>query len=190
LRNSLNNSPDVIISCRMFARSMLPCNGALSPKVAVLGAAFFNFVAFLMFGLSVAQTMGTGIVSEEAMDAIVLFAALFGAIAWDGITWWARLPSSSSHAISPLVGLVLALLGMVVLSWTVMKQNPFKVDRVFRTLQFCSASLYSLGHGGNMPRRPWASSPRYCSRKAISAVDFTYRYGSCCHAMPPWRLEG
>jgi len=149
----------------------------LSPKVAVLGAAFFNFVAFLMFGLSVAQTMGTGIVSEEAMDAIVLFAALFGVIAWDGITWWARLPSSSSHAISPLVGLVLAMLGMVVLSWTVMKQNPFEVDRVFRTLQFCSASLYSLGHGGNDAQTTMG---------IITALLFTQGYLSGGFHVPLW----
>ena len=81
----------------------------LSPKVAVLWAAFFNFIAFLVFGLQVAQTMGTGIVSDDAINGSVLFAALFGAIAWDAITWWAGLPSSSSHAlVGGMVGAGLA----------------------------------------------------------------------------------
>src|ERR1700742_5319077 len=60
----------------------------LSPKMAVAWTAFFNFIAFLVFGLQVAKTMGTGIVSENAIDGAVLFCALCGAIAWDVIIWW------------------------------------------------------------------------------------------------------
>jgi Phosphate transporter family len=77
----------------------------MSPRIAVLWAAFFNFIAFLVFGLNVAQTLGTGIVPEQLMDPQILVGALFGAIAWDAITWWGGIPSSSSHAlVGGLVG--------------------------------------------------------------------------------------
>ncbi len=71
----------------------------LSPKLAVAWAAFFNFIAFLFFGLHVAETVGTGIVSPDVIDPVVILAALIGAIAWNVLTWWLGLPSSSSHAL-------------------------------------------------------------------------------------------
>ncbi len=73
--------------------------GVLPPRLAVLWAAFFNFVAFLFFGLHVAKTIGTGIVQPSVMDAWVVLAALTGAIVWNLLTWWLGLPSSSSHAL-------------------------------------------------------------------------------------------
>src|ERR671938_1341684 len=77
----------------------------LKPRYAVIWAAFFNFIAFLFFGLHVAQTVGTGIVAANVVDARVIFGALMGAIVWNLITWWLGLPSSSSHAlIGGLVG--------------------------------------------------------------------------------------
>ncbi|CAO3361078.1 inorganic phosphate transporter [Azospirillum melinis] len=71
----------------------------LSPKLAVLWAAFFNFIAFLFFGLHVATTIGTGLVDPLVMDPAVILAALIGAIGWNLITWYLGLPSSSSHAL-------------------------------------------------------------------------------------------
>src|ERR1700694_4919428 len=71
----------------------------LPPKAAVFWAAFFNFIAFLFFGLHVAQTVGTGIIDPAIVSHRVIFAALMGAIAWNAITWWAGIPSSSSHAL-------------------------------------------------------------------------------------------
>src|SRR5437763_9035985 len=71
----------------------------LPPRAAVFWAAFFNFVAFLFFGLHVAQTVGTGLIDPGVVTSRVIFAALMGAIAWNGITWWAGIPSSSSHAL-------------------------------------------------------------------------------------------
>ena len=152
----------------------------LRPQYAVLWAAFFNFIAFLFFGLHVAETVGKGIVSAEVVDAQVIFAALTGAIIWNLLTWALGIPSSSSHALigglvgagvakaggvaivwpgllktcgaivlSPTVGFVLALLLVLAVSWLFVKATPFAVDQSFRTLQFVSASLYSLGHGGN-----------------------------------------
>ena len=71
----------------------------LRPHYAVVWAAFFNFIAFLFFGVRVAQTVGTGIVAAEVVDATVIFGALMGAIVWNLITWWLGMPSSSSHAL-------------------------------------------------------------------------------------------
>jgi len=77
----------------------------LRPQFAVLWAAFFNFVAFTVFGLHVAQTIGTGIIDPAVVDARVIFAALVGAIVWNLVTWALGIPSSSSHAlIGGLVG--------------------------------------------------------------------------------------
>jgi len=152
----------------------------LSPKLAVAWAAFFNFAAFLVFGPHVANTIGTGIVREDAVTLFVILAGLVGAIVWDLLTWWLGLPTSSSHAliggfagaavihhgmqsliwtglrkvmlfiaISPLLGLILAMIASVVVHWIVRRQSPWKVDRYFRRLQLVSAGLYSLGHGGN-----------------------------------------
>src|SRR5205823_12961500 len=71
----------------------------LRPHYAVAWAAFFNFIAFLFFGVHVAQTVGTGIVNPEVVDAAVIFGALMGGIVWNLITWWLGIPSSSSHAL-------------------------------------------------------------------------------------------
>lgn len=152
----------------------------LRPQYAVAWAAFFNFIAFAVFGLHVAQTIGTGIIEPSIIDAQVIFAALIGAIFWNLITWALGMPSSSSHALiggllgagiskagihvmvwsglsktllaivlSPFVGFVLALMLTAIVSWAAVRSTPFAVDRAFRILQFASASLYSLGHGGN-----------------------------------------
>jgi PiT family inorganic phosphate transporter len=152
----------------------------LSPQYAVAWAAFFNFIAFLFFGLHVANTLGTGIIAASVIDPHVVFGALMGAILWNLITWGLGIPSSSSHALvgglvgagmakagtsaivwhgllpttaaivaSPLIGFLLAILLVLALSWILMRWTPFAVDRKFQQLQFISASLYSLGHGGN-----------------------------------------
>ena len=152
----------------------------LRPQLAVLWAAFFNFIAFFFFGLHVAETVGTGIVASSIVDPSLIFAALVGAIGWNVITWILGIPSSSSHALigglvgagvakagfdavvwggllktvgaifmSPAVGFLLALLLILIVSWLFVRSTPFRADSTFRILQFVSASLYSLGHGGN-----------------------------------------
>ena len=86
--------------------------GVLKPQQAVVLAAFFNFVAIFVFHLSVAATVGKGIVEPGVVDHYVVFGALIGAIAWNLITWWYGIPSSSSHAlIGGLVGAVVAKAG-------------------------------------------------------------------------------
>jgi PiT family inorganic phosphate transporter len=90
----------------------------LSPNIAVIWAAFFNFIAFLFFGLHVAQTIGTGLISPEVVDWRVIFGALMGAISWNLITWWGAIPSSSSHAlIGGLVGAGTAKAGISAVVW-------------------------------------------------------------------------
>src|SRR5438045_262888 len=71
----------------------------LRPQWAVVWAAFFNFIAFLVFGLSVANTIGKGVIDPEIVDHYIVFGALVGATTWNVITWWYGLPSSSSHAL-------------------------------------------------------------------------------------------
>jgi PiT family inorganic phosphate transporter len=152
----------------------------LRPQYAVAWAAFFNFIAFAVFGVSVAKTVGSGIVSPDVVDAAVIAGALVSAISWNLFTWHRGIPSSSSHALigglvgagiakagfsgivwtglaktasgivfSPALGFALALLLTLIVAWAFRRFTPFAVDSTFRSLQFVSASLYSLGHGGN-----------------------------------------
>ncbi len=86
--------------------------GVLKPQQAVLFAAFFNVIAIMIFQLKVAATVGKGIVEPGIVDHHVVFGALMGAIAWNLITWWWGIPSSSSHAlIGGIVGAVMAKAG-------------------------------------------------------------------------------
>ena len=91
----------------------------LTPRAAVMWAAFFNFIAFLFFGLHVANTMGKGIIDPGIVNRALIVSALAAASAWDLITWYYGLPTSSSHAlIGGLVGAALAKVGTVGLVWS------------------------------------------------------------------------
>jgi PiT family inorganic phosphate transporter len=106
--NDAANSIATVVSTRV-----------LRPHHAVALAAFFNFVAFLVFGLHVAETVGRGIVEASIVDARVIFGALVGAITWQVITNRVGIPSSSSHAlIGGLVGAGLAKAGFSAVLWT------------------------------------------------------------------------
>lgn len=90
----------------------------LAPRVAVVWAAFFNFIAFLFFGLHVANTIGKGIVAADAVDPAVIGGALLGAIVWNVATWIWGIPSSSSHAlVGGLVGAAVAKAGIWAVLW-------------------------------------------------------------------------
>jgi len=152
----------------------------LPPQYAVAWAAFFNFIAFLFFGLHVANTIGKGLIEPAIISDGIIFGALMGAISWNVITWLLGIPSSSSHALiggligaavtkagfdgviwggftktavaivgSPVIGFMLAMFLVLIVTWMFVKATPQVGDRVFRSLQFVSASFYSLGHGGN-----------------------------------------
>ncbi|WP_322009169.1 inorganic phosphate transporter [Paraburkholderia sp. J12] len=154
--------------------------GVLKPQQAVAFAAMFNVIAYFVFHLKVAQTVGKGTIDPDIVDHYVVFGALVGAIGWNVLTWYYGIPSSSSHAligglvgaalaksgwhslnfdglmktvafifISPLLGFILGSFFMLLVSWLYFRTPPSKVDRRFRRLQLISASLYSLGHGGN-----------------------------------------
>jgi len=91
----------------------------LTPRRAVVWAAFFNFVAFLFFGLHVANTIGKGIIDIAIVDRAVIFATLIGACSWDVITWYLGLPTSSSHAlIGGMIGAALVKVGSEALVWS------------------------------------------------------------------------
>ncbi len=152
----------------------------LPARWAVIWAAFFNFIAFLVFGEQVAKTVGKGIIEPGILSDAVIFGALAGAITWNVVTWLGGIPSSSSHAliggllgagvakagldpvvwggvlktaagivVSPAVGFTLALLLVLIVSWLFLRSAPAFADSTFRKLQFVSAALYSIGHGGN-----------------------------------------
>ncbi|CAN7622175.1 inorganic phosphate transporter [Rhizobium rhizogenes] len=180
----------------------------LRPQYAVVWAAFFNFIAFLFFGLHVAETLGTGIIDPGIVTPQVIFAALMGAIVWNIVTWIFGIPSSSSHALvgglvgaglaktgtsaivwsgllktagaivlSPLLGFVLALLLILCVTWIFVRQTPFAVDSTFRVLQFISASLYSLGHGGNDAQKTMG---------IIAVLLYSQGYGGGEFHVPLW----
>src|ERR1035437_7940079 len=84
----------------------------LSPRYAVIWAAFFNFIAFLILGLHVATTIGKGLIHSNVVDLTVIGAGLTSAIIWNLITWWYGIPSSSSHTlVGGLVGSAIAKAG-------------------------------------------------------------------------------
>lgn len=180
----------------------------LRPRYAVGWAAAFNFLAFLVFGLHVAKTVGAGIVSVEVVTDRVIFGALTGAIVWNVVTWLAGIPSSSSHAlvgglvgaglaksglkaivwsgvgktaagvvVSPAFGFVLALVLVLIVSWLFMRSRPAAVDRLFRSLQFVSASFYSLGHGGNDAQKTMG---------IIAVLLFAHSGGRGAFQVPLW----
>ena len=154
--------------------------GALTPRVALAMAAVFNLIG-AMLGEGVAKTIGSGIISVDEGTGrhglMIVMAGLLGAIAWNLITWWRGLPSSSSHALigglagsgiaaattvhwevigtkviipmilSPLVGFTLAYLLMVGVLWSFRHSVPGKTNRRFKMAQTVSAAAMALGHG-------------------------------------------
>jgi inorganic phosphate transporter, PiT family len=151
---------------------------ALTPRVALAMAAVMNLVgAFL--GTEVASTVGSGIIdAPQGLPGLaVVLAALIGAIAWNLVTWWFGMPSSSSHALigglvgaalasagavqwagvvekvlvpmvlSPLVGFTLAAIVMTGLLWVFRRRSPSRLNRGFRYAQTVSAAAMALGHG-------------------------------------------
>ena len=152
----------------------------LSPVKAVFWAAFFNFAALFVVGTAVAKTLGKGMIDVNIVTPSVVMGGLLGAIAWNLITWYYGIPSSSSHALlggyagaavakagfgaiipggwiktivfiflSPLIGLALGWLLMLIVLWTFHKSSAGFADRFFRVAQLASSAVFSLSHGGN-----------------------------------------
>jgi len=151
----------------------------LSPLSAVIWAAAFNFLAYWLFELHVADTVSKS-VKPEGITLIVVLSGLLASIAWNLITWWYGIPSSSSHTLiggfvgaaiayagvdvvkldkvlppiffivlAPVIGMTISYLVSLLTLYICKRSHPYKVDKIFRRMQLFSAAAYSLGHGGN-----------------------------------------
>jgi inorganic phosphate transporter, PiT family len=142
----------------------------LTPRQAIIWAAFFNFIAFLFFGLHVAGTVGKGIVNPSVVDSYIIFATLIGACTWDLMTWYVGLPTSSSHALmGGLIGAALVKAGVSSLVW----------KGILKTVVFIFISpllglLLGLLFGTIVY---WI-----CRKKAPSQVDHFFRKGQLLSA--------
>lgn len=151
----------------------------LSPFIAVLWAAFFNFVAYLIFDLNIADTISKT-VDTDLINLWVIFSGISAAILWNLFTWYYGIPSSSSHTLiggfsgaaiahggisvvnlaiiakiasfillAPLVGMTISYFINIIILWSFRKIKPSKADKMFRRGQLVSSALFSIGHGGN-----------------------------------------
>lgn len=151
----------------------------LTPFQAVLWAAFFNVIAYLIFELKVADTIAKT-VDTGAITLTVILSGLVAAIIWNLATWYLGIPSSSSHTLvggfagaavahagfavvhsekimkivsfiflAPFLGMVFSYLLSILLLHIVKHGNPFRLEKIFKGLQLLSSALFSLGHGGN-----------------------------------------
>ncbi|RDI48761.1 Low-affinity inorganic phosphate transporter 1 [Aquicella lusitana] len=200
----------------------------MKPHWAVLWAAFFNFIAFLFFGVHVATTIGTGLVDPHVITTQVIFSALLGAIFWNIFTWFYGLPSSSSHAliggllgasvayagihplkwvgiskvlaaivISPLLGMVISMILIVLTARIFFYTNPQRVEGWFRHFQFLSSAFISLGHGSNDAQKTMGiiaillyssgmlGSHFYVPAWVVILCNFVIAFGTVCGG---WRI--
>ena len=152
---------------------------AISPRKALTLSALTNFIGPFLFGVAVATTIGSEVVSEEAMTVPVAMAALISAIIWNMVTWWLGIPSSSSHALIGgfigasiagygiysinLNGLLVVLIGLfispligLIMGWFMMRLILFvgriftpRVNIFFRRAQWITVTMLGLSHGSN-----------------------------------------
>ena len=127
----------------------------LTPVQAVLFAAVFNFAAYFVFGLKVAETVGKGIINKDVVTPGVVFGALVGAMAWNVITWWRGIPSSSSHAlVGGLLGAGMMHAGPGAIVWGGLTATTVAIVLspligLAVSMLFFLITAYSLGHGAN-----------------------------------------
>jgi inorganic phosphate transporter, PiT family len=151
----------------------------LTPSVAVVWAAAFNFMAFAFFEQRVAQTIGTGIVQPSVVDLALIMGALGGAIAWNLLTWWWGLPSSSSHAlVGGLVGAALAKGGTSVLGWSKIATTAAFIV-VSPLVGFLAAGLMMVATSWLLRRaRPGKVDHYLTPLRYLSAGAFSLSHGS------------
>ncbi|HEU5467767.1 MAG TPA: inorganic phosphate transporter [Steroidobacteraceae bacterium] len=153
--------------------------GVLKPYQAVIWAAFFNFVAILLFELKVAATVGKGIVDPGVVDNHVIFGALIGAISWNVITWYYGLPSSSSHAlIGGMIGATVAKAGMEpLLAPGIVKTSAFIV--VAPMLGMLLSGSIIVGLSWLLRRRSQRQTDRWFRRlQLVSSAAYSIGHGS------------
>jgi len=151
----------------------------LTPLQAVIWAAFFNFAAYAIFELKIADTIAK-VVDTNMINLQVILAGIIAAIIWNLITWYLGIPSSSSHTLvggfagaaiayagwsvvhtdkimkiaafiflAPMLGMLMSYLLSILLLWIFKNFNPFRLKRWFKIGQLFSSAMFSLGHGGN-----------------------------------------
>ena len=150
----------------------------LSPQLAVLWAAFFNFVAFAVFGLNVASTVGKGIVDANIIDATVIFGALSGAIAWNVITWVLGIPSSSTHAlIGGLLGAGVAKGGLSAVVWTGVSKTVLGIFTSPALGLVLALALVLVVSWTSLKLTPLGVDKRYRKLQLISAAMYSLGHG-------------
>jgi PiT family inorganic phosphate transporter len=151
----------------------------LSPGVAVLWAAFFNFAAAFTVGTAVARTIGSGLVDPAVVDPSVILAALIGAIIWNLVTWWLGLPSSSSHALLGGFGgaaIAKAGIGALIASGWV---KPVIFIFLSPLIGAAAAMLLTIGLAWSLHRLPAAPLERVFRRtQLVSAAAFSLSHGA------------
>lgn len=177
----------------------------LTPFQAVLWAASFNWLAYLVFELNIVDTIAK-IVDTSAITLMVILAGILAAIIWNLLTWYLGIPSSSSHTLvggfagaaiaftgwdvvhtgkiaiiaafiflAPLLGMIMSYLLSIALLWISRKGNPFRLEKRFKGFQLLSSALFSLGHGGNDAQKVMG---------IIAAALMVYFHGA--HEVPHW----
>jgi PiT family inorganic phosphate transporter len=177
----------------------------LTPFQAVLWAAAFNWLAYLVFELHIVDTIAK-IVDTSAITMMVILAGILAAIVWNLLTWYLGIPSSSSHTLvggfagaaiaftgwdvvhagkiaiiaafiflAPLLGMFMSYLLSILLLWISRKGNPFRLEKRFKGFQLLSSALFSLGHGGNDAQKVMG---------IIAAALMVYFNG--VHEVPHW----
>jgi PiT family inorganic phosphate transporter len=150
----------------------------LTPGIAVIWAAFFNFIAAFVFSTAVAKTIGKGLVDPAVVDSNLILAALIGAIAWNLITWWLGLPSSSSHALmGGLGGAAIAKAGIAALiasGWV----KPILFIVVSPLVGMIASMTLTVGLSWALHRLPAAPIERLFRRlQLVSAAAFSLNHG-------------
>lgn len=151
----------------------------LTPLQAVIWAASFNFIAYIIFDLNVADTVAK-VADTLSLNLMVILAGLTAAIVWNLFTWYSGIPSSSSHTLiggfagaaiahagfsvvnfevlvkivsfiflAPIIGMIISIIITVIIMHLSKKARPYKADQIFKKLQLVSSALFSIGHGGN-----------------------------------------
>jgi len=179
----------------------------LTPFQAVVWAASFNWLAYLVFELRIADTIAKS-VDTSAITLMVILSGILAAILWNLLTWYLGIPSSSSHTLvggfsgaavayagwgvlhmgiilkiaafiflAPLIGMLFSYLISIILLWFFRRANPFRLEKKLKTGQLFSSALFSLGHGGNDEQKVMG---------IIAAALLVFYKGVDASAIPHW----
>lgn len=179
----------------------------LTPLQAVIWAAFFNSLAYVVFDLHIANTISK-VVDTGAITLLVILSGIIAAIIWNLFTWYLGIPSSSSHTlvggfagaavahagwsvihdkviltiaafifVAPVLGMLVSYFISIIFLWIFRKANPFKLEKYFKIGQLLSSATFSLGHGGNDAQKVIG---------IITAALIVYFHGTNPADIPHW----